>query len=57
MPGLVATPLPTNLAITPVYGLVVLRPSRAAMRLALFMLSPKGQSILADAGLVPLSPP
>ena len=57
VPNLVATPLPANLAVTPVYGLVVLRPTRAAMRLALFMLSAKGQSILADAGLVPLSPP
>ncbi len=57
VPDIVATPLPANLAITPVYGLVVLRPTRAAMRLALFMLSPKGQSILTDAGLVPLSSP
>lgn len=55
VPNLVAIPLPAALAIVPIYGLVVLRPTRIAMRLALFMLSAKGQSILADAGLVPLS--
>lgn len=57
VPDLVATPLPPSLSIAATYGLVVLRPSRPAMRLALFMLSAKGQSILADAGLVPLSSP
>ena len=55
VPDIVATPLPPALSVASTYGLVVLRPSRAAMRLALFMLSAKGQSILADAGLIPLS--
>ncbi len=55
VPDLVATRPPAGLSIAATYGLVVLRPSRAAMRLALFMLSARGQSILADAGLVPLS--
>ncbi len=54
-PDIVATSLPAALSVASTYGLVVLRPSRAAMRLALFMLSARGQSILADAGLVPLS--
>ncbi len=55
-PDLAATPLPAALAAYPVYGLVVLHQTRLATRLALFALSAKGQSILADAGLLPLLP-
>ncbi len=56
VPELTSTPLPAELAVHPVYGLVVLHPTRLATRLALFILSAKGQAILADAGLLPLAP-
>lgn len=56
-PGLVSIPLPDALEVGPVYGLAVSGQSAAAMRLALFMLSPDGQAILAENGLLPIAGP
>jgi molybdate transport system substrate-binding protein len=54
--GLVSLPLPDNFTADPVYGLAVLSDRPEAARLALFMLSERGQAILAQAGLLPLVP-
>jgi molybdate transport system substrate-binding protein len=52
LPGTTTIPLPATLAVEANYGLTILNtanPQRAA-QLALFILSPSGQKILADAG-------
>jgi molybdate transport system substrate-binding protein len=51
---LVSLRLPPNIDVVATYGLAVLTDNPAAARLALFLLSDKGQSILADNGLVPI---
>ena len=56
VPGLVSLPVPAELEVGPVYGLAILSDSPEAARLALFMLSDKGQAMLARAGLMPLLP-
>lgn len=56
-PGLASLPVPAKLDPHPVYGLAILSDRPAALRLALFLLSEKGQAIIAHAGLVPLSAP
>jgi molybdate transport system substrate-binding protein len=56
MPELVAIPVPEALEVHPVYGLAILSDRPDVERLALFMLSEKGQQILAEGGLVPLAP-
>ncbi len=53
-PGLVSIPVPDALEVGPVYGLAVLSDRPEAARLALFMVSERGQAILAQAGLLPL---
>jgi molybdate transport system substrate-binding protein len=40
--------------VGPIYGLAILSDRPGANRLALFMLSEKGQAILAKGGLLPL---
>ena len=55
-PGLVSIPLPEVLEVGPVYGLVVLSDRPEAAKLALFMVSERGQAILAKGGLLPLVP-
>ncbi len=54
VPGSVAIPLPPALEPRPVYGMAVLGSNPDAAKLALFMLSGKGQAILARHGLLPV---
>ena len=54
VPGTVSVPLPPALEPGPVYGLTVLGSNPDAARLALFMLSGPGQTILAKHGLLPV---
>ncbi|HYM27783.1 MAG TPA: substrate-binding domain-containing protein [Steroidobacteraceae bacterium] len=54
---LVALPVPDKLDPHPVYGLAILSDRPAALRLALYLQSEKGQAIIARAGLVPLTEP
>ena len=49
-------PVPNALEVGPVYGLAILSDDATAARLALFMLSDRGQAILAEGGLLPLLP-
>ena len=53
VPGLVAIPLPPGLAVTPTYALVVLDDDPRADRLVVFMVSERGQAILAHYGFTP----
>ena len=53
-PGLTSLPVPPQLDPHPIDGLAVLSNRPAAMRIALFLLSQKGQAIIAREGLVPL---
>jgi molybdate transport system substrate-binding protein len=46
--------LPPAIDVAATYGLVVLTANPAAARLALFLLSDKGQAIIAENGLVPV---
>lgn len=55
VPDLTSLPVPPQLDPHPVYGLAVLSSKPAALRLALFLLSEKGQAIFARAGLVPIA--
>lgn len=58
VPGLVSVPVPPALAVRPVYGMVVLSPENTlADRFALFIMSERGQAILARFGFVPVAPP
>lgn len=57
VPGPVSIPLPDDLGVDPAYGTVMSGWSAAAMRLALFMLSPEGQAIPAENGLPPIVAP
>ncbi|HTC53866.1 MAG TPA: substrate-binding domain-containing protein [Steroidobacteraceae bacterium] len=54
LPELTSLPVPPELDPHPVYGVAVLSMKPEALRLALFLLSEKGQAIIAKAGLVPL---
>jgi len=54
-PELTSLVVPPRLDPHPVYGLAVLSGKPAALRLALFLLSEKGQAIIARAGLVPIA--
>lgn len=56
-PHLASLPVPARLDPHPVYGLAVLSSDPAALRLALFLLSEKGQSIIEHAGLVAITAP
>ena len=53
-PDLTSLPVPPQLDPHPVDGLAVLSNRPPAMRIALFLLSQKGQAIIAREGLVPL---
>jgi molybdate transport system substrate-binding protein len=57
VPDLTSLVVPSQLDPHPVDGLAVLSPRPQAMRLALFLLSQKGQAMLAQEGLVPLLDP
>ena len=54
LPELTSFPVPPRLDPHPVYGIAVLTDKPQVMRLVLFLLSEKGQEIIARAGLVPL---
>jgi molybdate transport system substrate-binding protein len=54
VPDSVSVPLPAALEPVPVYGMAVLSPNPDASRFALFTLSPRGQAILAQHGLLPV---
>ena len=51
---LVSLPMPDALEVHPTYGLAILSDHPAVSRFGLFILSTKGQAILADAGFLPL---
>lgn len=55
VPELTSLEVPPRLAPHPVYGLAVLSGKPAALRLALFLVSEKGQAIIANAGLLPIA--
>ena len=57
VPELTSLVVPAQLDPHPVYGLAVLSAKPAALRLALFLLSEKGQAVIARAGLVPIDAP
>jgi len=54
VPDLATVAFPPELEPKPVYGMAVLSDKPGAMRLALFLLSEKGQAIIAKAGLLPV---
>jgi ABC-type molybdate transport system substrate-binding protein len=54
IPGLVSLAAPAALEPHPVYGLALVSNKPAAARIALFLLSEKGQAIIARNGLLPL---
>lgn len=55
VPGITSLVVPPQLDPHPVYGLAVLSEKPAALRLALFLLSEKGQAIIARQGLLPIA--
>jgi molybdate transport system substrate-binding protein len=57
VPDVATLAFPPALEPQPVYGLDVLSAKPEAMRLALFLLSEKGQAIVRQAGLMPLDAP
>lgn len=57
MPELTSLVVPADLDPHPIYGVAVLAAKPEVMRLALFLLSEKGQAIIAKQGLVPLTEP
>ena len=58
VPDVTIVPFPPALDPDPVYGMAVLSAKPEALRVALFLLSERGQAIVKDAGLIPvLSPP
>lgn len=57
VPGARVVPLPALLAVGAEYGMILLTDRPEAMRLALFLLSPAGQAVLARHGFeAPLAP-
>ena len=54
LPELASLVVPAALDPHPVYGIAVLSSKPAALQLALFLLSEKGQALIAKNGLVPL---
>jgi molybdate transport system substrate-binding protein len=55
MPELTSLVVPANIDPHPIYGVAVLSTRPEVMRLALFLLSEKGQAIVAQQSLVPLT--
>jgi ABC-type molybdate transport system substrate-binding protein len=55
VPELTSLEVPPRLDPHPVYGIAVLSGKPAALRLALFLVSEKGQAIIARAGLLPIA--
>ena len=57
VPGVTVTALPPALAVTATYAMSVMSDNPDALRLALFILSEKGQAVLARHGLLPIADP
>jgi ABC-type molybdate transport system substrate-binding protein len=57
LPDLTSLAVPPELDPHPLYGVAVLSAKPQALRVALFLLSEKGQAIIAKEGLVPLTTP
>jgi molybdate transport system substrate-binding protein len=57
MPELASLEVPAQLDPHPIYGIAVLTTNPAAMRLALFLLSDKGQEIISRENLIPILEP
>ncbi len=57
LPGLRLLELPDALSVGADYGLAVLSPRFEAGRLAMFLLSPPGQAVLAGHGFTPVAAP
>ena len=57
VPELVSFVIPPQLDPHPLYGVAVLSSKPQALKLALYLLSDKGQAIIAQAGLVPVADP
>jgi ABC-type molybdate transport system substrate-binding protein len=56
-PDVTSLVVPPRLDPHPVYGLAVLSARPAALKLALYLLSEKGQAVIAKAGLIPIASP
>jgi len=56
VPGLKVSRLPPEIDVVATYGMVLLTGNPSAARLALFLLSDRGQDILAENGLVRIAP-
>lgn len=56
VPGLKVSRLPPEIDVAATYGLALLSDNPAAAKLALFLLSDRGQDILAENGLVKIAP-
>lgn len=57
VPGLALIPLPSNLTVPATYAMAIITDNPDAVRLALFLVSEKGQAILARHELGPISEP
>jgi molybdate transport system substrate-binding protein len=57
LPDVTVVQFPPALDPDPVYGMAVLSAKPEALRVALFLLSERGQAIVKDAGLIPLLSP
>lgn len=57
VPGLVSIPVPPALTVHPAYGMVVLTDNPLADRFAVFVMSERGQAILARHGFAPVDAP
>lgn len=57
VPDLVAVPLPPELEVGPAYGMTLLSGSPDAARFAVFVMSERGQAILAKSGLIAVAAP
>jgi molybdate transport system substrate-binding protein len=55
VPGLVAVPLPPELAVGPAYGMVLLDAKPVTLRFATFVLSEAGQALLKAHGFDPVA--
>jgi ABC-type molybdate transport system substrate-binding protein len=57
VPELVSVPLPPALDVAPAYGMILLSDNPAAARFALFVMSERGQRLLAQFGFAPVALP
>jgi molybdate transport system substrate-binding protein len=55
VPDVTILPFPASLDPHPVYGMAILSTKPEALRLALFILSERGQALVKEAGLMPVS--